>query len=392
MVSNKKFSIVFFCQFLIISFLSVPFIAVAKDVTVTPSVTLAGAYDDNVTFTRTDEISDYLGIFSPALTLDYASELFKMSGSGRVDFLRYAQENDLNYERQFYKLNGDYRFAERWKFTGDFAYTKDTTLDSELEETGIVYEREDRERFNAGAGFSYKISELSNMGAKYAYSNTDYDEEGLEDYDYNSISLSYNRLFNDGIDTFTVAPGYTRGSSDVSDVDGYRLNFGWTHLPSETYRLRIILGVRYTEQDYKDDRDDTSNWGGLADINLQKKGELYSVLIGFASDAYYRPDANDLSQVYKIYCNLTRRITERFSTGVNSRLSLAQPDDPAAQNDEDIWYFVVTPSLTYRLTEKHFLKLSYSYQQEYDKNIEDDRRRERNRVWLSLNFRFPKKW
>lgn len=392
MVPIRKMTIMIFCQCLVFSFLSVPFMAVAKDVTVTPSITVAGAYDDNVTFTRTDEISDYLGIISPALKLDYASELFKMSGSGRVDFLRYAKEKDLDYERQFYKLNGDYRFAERWKFSGDFAYTQDTTLDSELEETGIVYEREDRERFNAGAGLSYQASELSTMGVNYDYSKRDYDEEGLADYDYSSIRFAYNRLFNDGIDTFTVAPRYTRGSSDVSDFDGYRLNFGWTHLPSEIYRLRVFLGARYTEQDYKDGRDDTSNWGGVANINLQKKGEVYSALIGFTSDVYYRPDENELNQVYKIYCNLTRRITERFRGGVYSRVSLTQPDDPDAQNDEDIWYFVVTPSLTYRLTERHFLKLSYSYQQEYDKNVDDDRRRERNRVWLSLNFNFPKKW
>jgi hypothetical protein len=233
---------------------------------------------------------------------------------------------------------------------------------------------------------------LSDIGADYEYLKTDYDEEGLEDYDNSSIRFFYNRLFNDGIDTFSVEPRYNRGSSDVSVVDGYRLNIGWTHLPSETYRLRISLGVRYTEQDYKDNRDDTSNWGGVGDINLQKSGETYSILTGFSSDLYYRADVNELNQVYKIYFNLTRRITERFRAGVYSRLSLTQPDDEDAVDDEDIWYFVVTPSLTYRITERHFLKLSYSYQQQYDKNVEDDRRSERNRLWLSLNFKFPKEW
>jgi opacity protein-like surface antigen len=377
---------------LIISFLSVPFIAVAKDVTVVPSITLRGEYDDNVLFNRTDEIDDYLAIVSPALTLDYDSELFKVRGSGLVDVLRYAQEKDLDYERQYYELNGDYRLAERWEFTGDFAYSLDTTLDSELEETGIVFVREDRKRYNAGAGLSYVVSELSYMGVNYAYSKTDYDEEGLNDYDSSSIRLSYNRRFNNGIDTFTVAPRYSRKSSDISDVDGYRLNFGWTHLPSETYRLRVFLGLRYTEQDFKDSRDNTSNWGGVADINLQKRSEIHSVLVGFGSDTYLRPSTGELEQVYRIYCNLTRRITERFSAGVKSRLSLTQPDDADAVDDKNIWYFVVTPSLSYKLTENHSLRLAYSYSQSDDKNLEDDPRRDRNRVWLSLNFRFPGTW
>ena len=392
MVSIKKVTIMFFCKCLIISFLSVPFIAVAKDVTVVPSITLRGEYDDNVYFTRTDEVDDYLAVISPALKLDYASELLNLEVNGIVDVLRYADENDLNTEKQRYAIDAGYQLMERWTLSGDFSYIKDTTLDSELEETGIVFVREDRDRYKAGAGLSYQVSELSDMGVNYAYSKTDYDEIGLEDYNTNHVSLSYNRRFNDGIDVFTIRPSFRRGSSDVSDVDGYRLNFGWTHLPSETYRLKIFLGARYTEQDYKDDRDTTSNWGGVADISLLKKAEIYSVLIGVGSDVYLRPDTDELNQVYKIYCNLTRRVTERFSAGVNSRLSLTQPDDADAIDDKEIWYFTVTPSLSYRLTEKHSLQLSYSYQQEYDKNLEDDRWRDRNRVWLSLNFNFPKKW
>ena len=392
MVSIKKVTIMFFCNCLIISLLSFPFVAVAQDITFEPSIILGGEYDDNVLFTRTDEIDDYLAVISPSLTLNYASELFKLDAEGIVDVLRYADQNDLNTENQRYAIDAGYQLMERWSLSGDFSYIKDTTLDSELEETGIVYAREDRERFKAGAGLSYQVSELSYMGVNYAYSKTDYDEEGLEDYDSSFIRLSYNRRFNNGIDTFTVAPRYTRGSSVTSDVDGYRLNFGWTHLPSETYRLRVFAGLRYTEQDYKDGRDNTSNWGGVADINLEKKGETHSVLVGFGSDIYLRPSTGELEQVYKIYCNLTRRVTERFRAGVNSRLSLAQPDDADAINDKEIWYLTVTPSLSYRLTEKHSLQLSYSYQQEYDKNIEDDERSDRNRVWLSLNFNFPKKW
>ncbi|MCG2778744.1 MAG: hypothetical protein L6406_23965, partial [Desulfobacterales bacterium] len=156
--------------------------------------------------------------------------------------------------------------------------------------------------------------------------------------------------------------------------------------------LKIFLGARYTEQDYKDGRDTTSNWGGVADISLLKKAEVYSVLVGFNSDLYNEPSTGELSQVYRIYCNLTRRITERLRAGVNTRLSLTQPDDKDAFRDKDIWYFTVTPSLTYQLTENHSLQLSYSYQQEYDNNLEDDRRSDRNRVWLSVNFNFPQKW
>jgi opacity protein-like surface antigen len=364
---------------------------VAKDVTIVPSITFAGVYDDNVYFTGTDEISDYLAIISPALTFDYASELFNLKANGIVDVLRYADESDLNTENQRYALDAGYQFMERWALSGNFSYIKDTTLDSELEETGIVNFRDDRESYNAGAGLSYQISELSDIGVSYTYEDMRYKDSDLDDYYASSISLPYNRKFNDGLDIFTVEPRYVRLSSDTSDDVDYRLTLGWTHSPNETYRLRIFLGARYTVQDYKDGRDTTSNWGGVADISLLKTAEIYSVLMGFNSDFFNEPSTGELNKLYRIYCNLTRRFTERLGAGVNATFSLAQPDDEDAFNDKDIWYFVVEPSLTYQLTENHSLQLSYSYQQEYDKNLEDDRRSDRNMVWLSLIFNFPRK-
>ena len=392
MIYVRKVSTILFCECVLIFLLSVPFIAVARDVTVVPSIAFEAGYDDNSLYSRNAEISDYVGIISPALKLDYATEVFNLSGSGVVDVLRYAQEKDLDYERQYYKLDGGYRFAERWNFNGDFAYSKDTTLQTELIETGIVNIRSPAERFNGDLGLSYQFSELSDIGVKYAYFNRSYKDPGLDDYYANSISLPYNRQFNDGLDIFTVEPRYTRLISENNDSHGYRLMLGWTHRPSETYQFKVFLGPRYTIQNFEDTGETTSNWGVVGDINLEKKAEIYSILVGFNSDIISRPSTGGLNQVFRLYTRLSRRITERFRAQVYSRISMTRPDYEDVSNEEDIWYFVVTPSLNYYFTENHYLSLSYSYQQQYDRNIEDDPRIARNRVWLSVNFNFPKKW
>ena len=388
----RRVSAILFCACVLIFVLSVPFVALAKDITIVPSIAFRAGYDDNVLFSRVFDISDYVGIISPGLKLDYASEVFNIRGSGLVDVLRYAQEKDLDYERQYYKLNGDYRFTERWKFTGDFGYSKDTTLQTELIETGIVNIRSPAERFNGDLGLSYQFSELSDIGVKYAYVNRSYKDPGLDDYYANSISLPYNRQFNDGLDIFTVEPRYTRLISENNDSHGYRLMLGWTHRPSETYQFKVFLGPRYTVQKFEDTGDTTSNWGVVGDISLQKTAEVYSILVGLGSDVFMRPSTDTLNQVFRLYTRLSRRITERFRVRVYSRISMTRPDYEDVGNEEDIWYFVVTPSLRYYLTENHYLSLSYSYQQQYDRNIEDDPRIARNRVWLSVNFNFPKKW
>lgn len=392
MIYVRKVPIVLFCECVLIFLLIVPFVAIAKDITIIPAIAFKAGYDDNVLYSRAFEISDYVGIISPALKLDYATEVFNIRGSGLVDVLRYAQEKDLDYERQYYKLGGDYRFSERWEFTGDFAYTKDTTLQTELLQTGVVNVRSPVDRFDGDLGLSYELSELSDIGVKYEYLNRSYKDRFLDDYYANAISLPYNRQFNDGLDIFTVEPRYARVISENNDSHGYRLMLGWTHRPSETYQFKAFLGPRYTVQKFEDTGETTSNWGVVGDINLEKKAEIYSILVGFRSDVIMRPSRDTLNQVFRLYTRLSRRITERFGARVYSRISMTRPDEEDVSDEEDIYYFVVTPSLNYYFTENHYLSLSYSYQQQYDRNIEDDPRRARNRVWLSVNFNFPKKW
>ncbi len=388
----RRVSAILFCECVLIFLLFVPFVAIAKDITIVPSIAFEAGYDDNVLYSRAFEISDYVGIISPGLKLDYATEVFNIRGSGLVDVLRYAQEKDLDYERQYYRLGGDYRFSERWKFNGDFAYIKDTTLQTELIQTGIVNIRSPVDRVDGDLGLSYELSELSDIGVKYAYLNRSYKYPGYDDYYANSISLPYNRQFNDGLDIFTVEPRYTRMISENNDAHGYRLMLGWTHRPSETYQFRVFLGPRYTVQKFEGTGETTSNWGVVGDINLQKTAERYSILVGFGSDVINRPSTDELNQVFRLYTRLSRRITERFRAQVYSRISLTKPDYEDVGHEEDIYYFVVTPSLNYYFTENHYLSLSYSYQQQYDRNIENYPRIARNRVWLGVNFNFPKKW
>ncbi len=259
-------------------------------------------------------------------------------------------------------------------------------------QTGIVNIRSPVDRFDGDLGLSYNLSELSNIGVRYRYVNRSYKAAYLNDYYANSISLPYNLQFNDGLDTFTISPRYARLISENKDSHDYRLMLGWTHRPSETYQFRAFLGPRYTVQKFEDTGESSSNWGVVGDISLKKTAEVYSILVGFGSDIFNRPSTNALNQVFKLYTRLSRRITERFRAQVYSRISMTRPDYEDVGSEEDIWYFVVTPSLNYYLTENHYLSLTYSYQQQYDRNIEYEPRVARNRVWLTLNFNFPQKW
>lgn len=421
----KNQSIIWSCICITLFFLSVPLTTVARDVTVAPSIDIKCEYDDNVTFTRTNEEDDFLTRINPALTLNYATELLKLQSGIDIDFLRYADETDLNTEHQRYNLNGSYQLRERYTISGNSSYVKDTLLETYLEQTGIVdeppIERDDREYYNAGMGLSYQVSEQSSMTINYNHAETDYEWEEHEDSDSDSITFSFNHHFNNQLDVFTVQPYYVRQDSEITKLNNYGLSLGLLHPFSETLSLSAFMGARYTRIDYtieprfegffwgvpiyhaynpdtgtwelsteptevheKDDK-----WGAVADINLEKSGETLSAAIGYSRDIDFS-SYGELIERDRIHCSANRKLTKRLNVSFSGTLHFTKSEGD--YGDRDSRHFALRPSLRYRITENHSLSLNYSYSNYYDKNRADNRDKDRNRIWIGLHFKFPRKW
>jgi hypothetical protein len=157
---------------------------------------------------------------------------------------------------------------------------------------------------------------------------------------------------------------------------------------TETLRLQLLGGVRYTDIDYLVWwRDSTDEWGVLADISITKRGERFEYTAGYMRDltesALGEPVERD-----RLYASAGGRITERLRGGCSGSLYFTESEGDF--ENEDSRYFTVSPYLAYRLTENHRLRLGYRYAQSYDKTLADDERAERNRVWLTLELRFPR--
>ena len=370
--------------------------AMAADVRLLPYITVHETYDDNVSFSRTHKEDDYFYSFKPGFTLDYGTQWYNIQSEVAINVFRYINDKDLNTENYLCKLNGGYQVVERWTLSGNLSFLKDTTLDSELEETGIVNVRSDRERYDAGMGLSYQISERFDMGVDYIYASTNYDRPSYVDYDSNTISLSFNRRFNNQLDVFTVRPYYSQTQSDVSKMDNYVLSFGWAHPFSETLRLSAFLGPRYTIIERTlirtDIRDKDTTWGGVADINLTRTGETSSAAMGYNHSLLYDSYGEPINR-YRIYLNTNYMVTKRFGIGFSGSLYFTKSEGKYYySHDKDSQYFQLSPSLSYKITENHLLRIAYSYSHNYDKTAPDDQRYDRSRVWIALDFKFPQQW
>lgn len=395
-------------------FLCIPSGVMAAKITLVPYADVSAGYDDNVYYLYTQQESDYLATAKPGFTLDYTSELFNIRSRGSVEFLRYLDNSSLNRENYDVLFDGAVNLTERLNLRGNFSFVNDTTLDSQLDETGIVTLRTDRKRYNGGGELSYALSTLSGAGVAFNHQSTRYGSNVYEDYDYESAQAFYNYKFNDGLDLFTVMPYYGHWKSDISDVNNYGLSFGLSHMFSETLSLEAYLGPRYTqtEQRYtirtfvydpntgsfrltdKEIKLSDSNWGGTGSIQLKKNWVSTSATLGYSHDLTYSSSAGGDSEpieVDRLFFTASHSVTSRVRVGLSGSFYISESATSLGDR-EDQRYLTVTPSINYDLTRDLALRLTYAYSWSIDERLDTDSTRDRNRVWLTFTGRWPMMW
>ena len=389
-----------------------PLTATAADISLKPSVGITGEYNDNVNFREIDRESDYIATLAPALALDYATDLLRLSSGLDVRILRYAERTNLDNEYYRFNFNGTYRMLERLRLSGRFSYLRDETLESELEETGLLTRREDRQRFNIGAGVSYVLDPLTDLGLDFGHEITDYGGIGNVDYHNSSISLSCSRRLKNLPGTLTVRPSYTNYDSDINQVDTFAVSFGWTHSFAETLNLTASLGVRHTRTTLTLTRTEIvpvptippgllfrletreveaveRNWGGLANLSLTKTWETYSANIDYRHDLRYSSRGEPIN-TDRFSFGMSKSITSRFRAGFSGNAYKTKTASEITLTDSR--HFDLGPYLQYNLTQDHLLRVQYTYSNHNDKTGSGDVSRDRNRVWVTLDLRFPRRW
>lgn len=366
-------------------FLVLPSDSDGRDLTLNSTLAVSGRYDDNVLFARSDVIDDYMSIINPVLSLDYLSEQTKLQLGADVRFINYLDQTDLDTIIQKYFFDSISDISERVNLETKLEYIKDTLLDSELEETGRLFNREDRRQYVADGKLRFKFTQLSSVDTKYKFSRTDYEEDFREDRDLHIAGVNYRRLFNEGLDSLVIGPQYQLNYSNSYESDTYSLNIGWRHKSSEIGIFNFLVGGRHTIEESRQTSKERDSTGFVANINYNLKSEISEVDIGYRRNINYDAD-DDLREIDRVYAKLGYRITERMRYYLNA--SYYQTRLEETDNGNRTRYVDILSWVKYRLTETYALNLSYRYSQGYDESEEDSDVR-RNQVQLSLVLWLP---
>ena len=360
----------------------------SAEITITPSIGIGGEYDDNIGFSRTDKLDDYAGTLSPALAFDYTTSRLHIGGRALFDIVRYADYSEYDRENQNHELNFGYRLSERLNVNAALSYIKDTTLDTTLEETGIIEEWSDRESIRAAGGLSYEINEVSNVGLDYFFRKTDYELTGYTDSDRHGLSVSYDYAFNNRLDILTLVPFYQKIDTDEDKIDIYSCSLGLAHTFDPTLQANVSAGVRYLDIEDPSEQSETA-WGWTSNISLQKSWQTTSATIGYSRDLSYSAEGETI-EVDRFSLSVDHRVTHEFGLRLSGSLYFTKSVGDI--EEENVRYYSISPSIYYNITPHHSLEIGYSYANEYDKILSDNREVDKNVVWLAANFSFPQKW
>lgn len=372
-----------------------------------PTLRLRAGYNDNYRLNTSNEISTAEAVFSPGVRFSVNTPRSGASGEAKFDFRRVEEDSNLDDDNYRFFLDSYYNL-ERSRVGLDASLIKDTTLDSQLEETGLVFQRKRRQRLNISPNWTYRFNPRTSLSASYRYSDVQYKnpgDSGLTDFTLNTARTSLSRILSERANA-SITLSRTRSEND-NDVTTTNTSFqgGGSYSFSETFSASAFLGVRKTEAEFSSttlipifsgdtvigfiplNEDATnSDWGTTYSVSVTKSYERGEATALVSQDI--RDDANGLPfEVTRLRSSASYRLSNTLSTALNFTVSHTESRDTAGFSlDRD--YYQVTPEIAWKFKEFWSLTANYRYRKQTFDNTDDDATQ--NAAYLTLTYLWPR--
>ncbi|MEE9493407.1 MAG: hypothetical protein V3W04_08530, partial [Gammaproteobacteria bacterium] len=375
--------------------------AQAAEWRIDPSIRLRTGYNDNITLTSGDnEAASSEITLKPSVKFSRNTANSSLSGTVGLNLRRFPDESGLDDDNANLRLSAT-KSLEHHDFGLDVDFIKDTTLDTELDETGLVFGRTDRTRQSLRPNWSWRFSERTNASLSYTYNDVDYDDNnnGYVDYLSHSGQLSLNRSLNErAIGSLIVSQTLTDSDNDVlSRVTN--LQAGVRYQFSESVSGTLFAGARRTTTKFsrvffvsntipipvttKVDDDGTVFSGSLT-----KKTERGSHGITLSRDVSSSVSGR-LIEVTRAGLSNDYRFSERLrgTLGVNFYNSKST-SDASTINNLDREYYTISPGLHWKLSQFWAASVDYRYKKQINEGNSNDA--VQNAFYLNLTYNWPR--
>jgi polysaccharide export outer membrane protein len=371
-----------------------------------PRITITETYNDNINLSTIEEKDDLISIISPSLKSNHQTERTQTTADVELDVIRYSKEDNLNKVNQKYSIGFDFRVTELIGLNFNGSLIKDTTLDTEMQETGLVLKRSDRDFYNVRPGISWNLTKATSINLNLGYSNAQYEDPDYSDYKiYNETLELVHAISKQGTTAFAQG-GHAHYDYETSDIDNYRLHLGLTYPFSERLKLTAWAGARYTESEYDVVEWEPVYWQGtpiIMSYRLVRRTELkrnWGWLIYFALTKTLTHGSVSMSinrditpsgrgetiERDRVILGLDYRFTEFITGRFSGSWSRSRSESQYRETDEQ--FYTLRPSLSWQIMEHTVTELSYQYTR--IENMNTGTHGDRNIILLSFNIHWEK--
>lgn len=369
--------------------------AVADERKVTSSIAVQEEYNDNLYFSSQTREGDFVSTVSPALELTNSTERLQTGMKMQLDSSYYHANSDLDSIDQDYSGNVRYALSPMANLFTSAGYRRDSRVDRDFSQTGLLSSAVTRDRYNYRLGGDYALSEVLAAQLQYSFDSDYYESSAYSDYNSHDISLLLSRDLSMFISR-TVGRlnlSMTKYDTQGSEVTNHAGTIGAERSLNERFSLFADFGLRYTRstleviQSGVSHEEDTEGSGLSGQAGVSYNGEIDSAKLVLSHGVTAASGRNGTVEKTTVHCNVERRLTEMsrlaFSLGYTTNKS-AQDELAAVEIDErSLW---LRPKLLYALTDQVAVETSYNYALVNDRVADTDAYR--NLVLLRLVFQY----
>jgi len=388
-----------------------------------PNISLRSGYNDNIRMTLADHDSVWETALTPSVRFGVAKEHQGLFGNADVVVRRFTggegrESGDvLDREDAHLSVNA-YHNMERDRFAADLNITRDSTLDTELDETGnVIEDRATRLRKSISPSWTRSLTEKTRMELSYQFSAVSYSDEigplNLIDYDYDVFSAALLRQMTPRIQG-TLSASYSRYQPETNlESKTLSLQAGISRNFSETLSASFLAGRRETTSDtlvqtgfcigapagatFPDCGGATFIPTGLATDEIENTGAVYSASItkvmetGKLSASLSRSSSPSGDGELLDTTRLSLAGEHRFTQKLTSSLRIEFSDQETIVSRTGITelgsrqFFRVTPRLAWRWRQEWELAGEYQYAENEEVSGSDTATS--NAVYVTLSYR-----
>ncbi len=301
----------------------------------------------------------------------------------KLSYRGYAQDSNLNSFDQYLDFSAT-SFGERSDLGLNLAFVNDSTLTSELEDSGVAFINKKRAYFSMEPSWRYFMTPLMSVHAEYRFDGVQYEdsgENGLNDFEYQVASGDLERRL--GEDSDIVIRGYYQRYKVIELTNKARslgLEIGYKRRFSSRLEGGVFLGSVVTESTIS--REDSSSSSVSSNLRLSYKSESSKYLVAFTSGVV--PSSTGVVYDQKrIEGRATSKMNESFLWNLDL---LVQIRAAIGQNIDQVdrTYYRLAPGVVWRFNRNWSVVANYTFSAE--KRAGQGNEARRNQIYFGVEY------